>query len=146
LEQPANLTFPCRTSSSSAPSVSSIGVAGSGRCRIIDIDPLGLEPLQAPLHSRQDITTRAARKVSLIVHRQAEFRGEDQVLAAVAQRYAEQGLGPAAIAIDIGGVEEVDAGLDRRIDHGPGLSKVEPSSEIVAPKAKRRNHEAGAAE
>jgi hypothetical protein len=41
--------------------------------------------------------------------------------------------------------EEVDAGFDRRIDDGRGLFKVEPSSEIVAPKA-QRGKEAGAAE
>src|SRR5262249_59448232 len=105
-----------------------------------------LVPISRAVHRRQTCARDAPVEPPRVLRLPTYFRGEDTVLAAAAKRRAEKGLGPAAIAIDIGGVEKVDADFDRRIDHRPGLFKVEPSSEIVASKAQRRNHEAGAAE
>jgi len=53
----------------------------------------------------------------------------------LAQRLAEQLLALAGTpAVDIGGVEEGDAGVERGIDHRPRALEVEATPEVVAAK------------
>ena len=51
----------------------------------------------------------------------AEFSGEDRIFAPAAEGRAQESLGAAKIAIGVGGVDEIDAGIDRGIDDGLGL-------------------------
>ena len=74
-----------------------------------------------------------------------ELGGEHYVLAPVAERGAEKLLGARA-AVDVGGVEEVDPGVDRLIDDGLGLVLVDAHAEVVAAEADNGDLEAGAAE
>jgi hypothetical protein len=111
---------------------------------VVDVDPVGLESVQAGFDGRRHIDARPALDTALMV--KPEFSGEDQIFAAVAKGRAQETLGAAKIAIGVGGIDEIDACLDRGIDNGLGLLKVEPTSEIVASEAECGNGKTGAAE
>ena len=101
---------------------------------LIEVDPVGLEPSQARLHRRHDIAARGTGLVGFVVHRHAEFGGEHDVLAARTQYLTKLLFRSAAIAIDVGSVEQGDALLQRAIDHLARGIDVE-DAEIVAAKA-----------
>ena len=64
-----------------------------------------------------DVAPRRALLHAGVVHRHAELGGEHDVLALVAEHLAHRGLRAAAIAVDVGGVEQRDAEVDRLVDH-----------------------------
>ena len=49
-----------------------------------------------------------------------KLRGEHDLVAAAGEQFAEDRLAAAAVAVDVSGVEQRHAGVDRRIDDGPG--------------------------
>ena len=55
-------------------------------------------------------------------------------------------LGAAAIAVDVGGVEQGDADVERLVDHLAGAFDVEALAEIVAAETDCGHAQAGAAE
>ena len=50
------------------------------------------------------------------------------------------------VAVDVGGVEQIDAGVERGIDDRLGPLSVHPSAEVVAADADHGDHQAGRAE
>ncbi len=108
---------------SSAPSVSSIGVAGVEAVDLVEVDMVELEPIEAGVDLVEDVPARSARAVGPGVH-PPERLGGDHHLAArnvqVLERLAEDLLG-LAIVIDVGGIDEVDAGVERCLDQRIGL-------------------------
>ena len=77
---------------------------------LVEIDEVGAQPPQRGIELLFDL---AAREAAVAVgHREEELGGEDVGVARAAlQRLAEEGLGGAA-AVDVGGVDEVDADLE----------------------------------
>ena len=63
-----------------------------------------------------------------------------------AEHLADQRLGRAGAAVDVGGVEVGDAGVERGVDHRPGPGAVEPAAEVVAAQAHGGHREAGPSE
>src|SRR4051812_18580141 len=59
--------------------------------------------------------TRQARIVGALAHRQAHLGRDEHLVAIGAQRLAEDLFG-APVGIDVGGVEQVDAGVSRELD------------------------------
>ena len=86
-----------------------------GPVDLVEVEPVGLQPLQARLDGGHDVAARAAFLFA-VVHRHAEFRGKHDVLAPVAQHLAEHGLRAAAPAIDVGRIEQRDPGVERLVD------------------------------
>ena len=76
------------------------------------------EPGQAVLHRGADVGGRGAALVALVGH--TELGGQHDLVRAAAQGGAEVALALGA-AVDVGGVEEGDAGIERGADHGVGL-------------------------
>src|SRR5581483_2594446 len=64
----------------------------------------------------------------------APLRGDDDRVATARDRSTEHLLGLAA-AVRLGGVEVVDARLDRRVDHRCGSPGIDAHPEVVAPEA-----------
>ena len=95
------------------------------------VDMVGLEPLERAVERAPDVARLAARG-SVVAHVAAELRREHHLVAAAAQELAEHPLAPALAAVDIGRVEEGDAGGDGRIDDGAGAVNVDPAAEVVA--------------
>ena len=116
-EQPISRTLPAWTSSSSAPSVSAIGTVGIGLVELVEVDAVGLQPAQAVLDRAPHVLGPGA--APLLVDGHAELGREHHLVAAPGQRAAEKLLAAGA-AVDVGGVEEVDAGVERRVDDARG--------------------------
>jgi hypothetical protein len=80
----------------------------------------------------------------------AELRREHDPFAPTAQQLAEEALARAAVAVDrraravsvdVGRVEERDAGVQRRVDDRARALEVEPSAEVVAAEPDARDDE-----
>ena len=108
---------------------------------LIEVEPVGLEPRQARLDGRHDVAARGAFLFA-VVHRHAEFRGQHDVLAAVAQHLTEHRLRAAAAAVNVGGIEQRDPGIERLVDDQAGAFEVHPLAEIVAAKPDQRDPQA----
>src|SRR5271170_1886831 len=92
---------------------------------LVEVDMVEPEPLQARADLIHDMAARQADRVRPRPHPATHFRRDDHVLALdaeVAQGLAELTLG-LALRIDVGGVDEIDPGLDCAADERrrPGL-------------------------
>src|SRR6185312_419279 len=74
------------------------------------------------------------------------FGRQHDVLAAVAEDLAEDRLGAAHVRVNVGGVEQRDAEIDRLVDHLARGFEVDAHAEIVAADADCGDAQAGAAE
>ena len=72
-------------------------------------------------------------------------RRQHDVLAAVAEHGAQYGLGAAHVGIDVGGIEQRDAEVDRPVNHLARAFEVSALAEIVAAEADGGNTQARAA-
>jgi len=113
-----------------------------GAVELVEVEPVGLEPPQAVLDRLHDVGARAALHAAGIVHVHAELRRQHDVLAALAEDFAEETLRAAALAVDVGGVEERDAEIERLVDDLAGRLKVDPAAEIVAAETDERHPKA----
>src|SRR5262249_28281047 len=83
---------------------------------------------------------------AVIAHGFGVFRREHDVLGAVAEHGAHYGLRAAHTGVDIGGVEQGDAEIDRLVDHLARGLQIGALAEIVAAETDGGNTQAGAAE
>ena len=95
------------------------------------VDVVGLKPLERAVERTADVARLPSRR-HVVAHVAAELRRQHHLVAATAQELAEHSLAPAPAAVDVGRVEERDAGGDRRIDDGARAVEVEPAAEVVA--------------
>ena len=99
---------------------------------LVEVDPVGAQPPQRVLDRPHDPAARVAPLVGVLTHRVVELRGEDHVVApAAGERLADDLLG-LALAIDVGRVDEVDPGVERRVD--------DPDRLVVVGVAPRAEH------
>ena len=93
------------------------------------------EPTQAALDGDPDVAARAAGTPVRPVHAphvRAELRRDDRLGTAGAQSLTEQDLRTATIAVDIGGVEQRDAGVECGVHHRRDFLLRHPGTEVVA--------------
>jgi AraC-like DNA-binding protein len=74
-----------------------------------------LTAAQAVFHLAHDPSPRTAPLVRFLAHRHAELGGDDQIVPAALDGPADDLLGLTA-GVDVGGVDDVDAGLERAVD------------------------------
>ena len=89
-----------------------------GRVRavhLVEVDPVGAQAPQRALDLADDPAARDAALVGVVAHRSPELRGQDDVVAAALERLADDLLGLAG-RVDVGGVDEVDAGIEGAVD------------------------------
>jgi hypothetical protein len=127
---------------------------GATRAQLQQIQVVGIQPLQRSVHRLEQAQPRGAGVVGAVAQPQPGLAGQDHLVAAAAQRFAEDGFGR-AVGIDIGGVEEIDAGFDGQIDHAacfgdigvaPGAEQRTLAAEGAGTEAERGDFEAGTAE
>jgi hypothetical protein len=113
--------------------------------QLVQVDVVGAQPPQRLLHREPDVTTAAlgARRgavahVHLLV---AELRREHHLVPAAREHLAESELRTAVLAVHLGGVEERDAGVDRRVDHRARPLQVDAAAEVVAAQADHRHEQ-----
>jgi len=96
--------------------------------QLVEVDPVGPKPAQRRRDRAADERRRAA---TAGIHRPAELRREDDLVAPPLDRAADELLAP-AVAVDVRGVEEGHALLERGVDHRARGVLVDPTSEVVA--------------
>jgi len=109
---------------------------------LVEVDPVGLEAPERVLDGAHDVAARAAFQLLGVVHDHAELRRQHDLLAPVAEHLAHQRLRAAALAVDVGGVEERDAEVDRLVDDLARRLEVEAAAEVVAAEADDRDPQA----
>jgi hypothetical protein len=102
---------------------------------LVEIDVIGLQPPQAGFDGGHDVAPRRALPGAVIAHRLGEFRRQHDVLAPLAEHLSEHRLGTAHAGIDIGGIEQRDAEVDRLVDHLARGFEIGALAEIVAAEA-----------
>ncbi len=121
-----------------------------GRMQLIEVDVVGLQPAQARLDGPPDVEPAGLcagrRAVAHVTGLVAELRRQHERVPTAPKGLAHQLLRPALPAVDVGGVEQRDASIDRRVQDGPGGVEVEPAAEVVAAEADDGDGETGPAE
>ena len=125
-----------------------------GLVQLVEVDPVGPQAAQRRLDGEPDVAARPAHAPVRTVragHVHAELGGEHDLVALALERLAHQRLGePALRAVDVGGVEEGHAGVDRGADHRVRPSCVSDrracAAEVVAAEADGRDDESGVSE
>ena len=97
--------------------------------QLVQIDVVGLQAPQAVLERPVDVVGPGPFAFGVDLH--AELRGQDDLGSACPQGAAEKLLALRA-SVDVGGVEEGDAGVDGTVHHRRGAVVVEPAAEVVA--------------
>src|SRR5262249_23770767 len=85
------------------------------RMLLIEIDLVSAESSETFLHRPDDLAppgSREVRRTAICARRVAELRGDDRLIAPATQRFAEELLG-STIPVNVCGVEEVDAAVQR---------------------------------
>src|SRR4051812_14372559 len=119
-----------------------------GAVDLVEVDPVGAEPPQAVLDLLDDPAARVPELVRVVAHRAVHLCCEHDVVApAPGQRLADDLLGLAA-RVHVGGVDEVDPGVERGVDDADRLVVVlvAPTAEHHRAEAERTHLDAGAAE
>ena len=118
---------------------------------LVEVDVVDLQAAQRVLDLADDPAARAARLVGvLVVHVAVELGGQEDVVAAALaglQRLADDLLGLAA-GVDVGGVDDVDAGVEGAVDDRDRLVVVgvAPRAEHHRAEGQRADLDAGPAE
>jgi hypothetical protein len=112
---------------------------------IVDIDPIRAEAAQAGLRGLHDAAAREAALVGALSGRIRDLRGEHPMGAMRADRAPRDLLGPAFV-VDIGGINEVHAGLTGLRDDAGRKSFVRRAAEHHRSEADRRDLKAGTAQ
>jgi hypothetical protein len=84
---------------------------------------LRAEPAQRVLDLGHDPAAGAATVVRIVVERHEELRGEHDVITAPLERLADDGL-RLAVREHVGGVDEVDTGVERPVNDLDALAVV----------------------
>jgi hypothetical protein len=114
---------------------------------LVEVDVVDVEATQAVLEGRDQPAAGAATGVAVLAHRQAGLGGEHDVVPPPGEGLAEHLLGLAG-AVDVGGVDQVDAGVEGRADEGVGvgLGGAADLAEVHGAESERTDVDAGAAE
>ena len=93
---------------------------------LVEIDVVGLQAPETGIDSIHDVSARGANVVAALAHTAIDLGGDDHVFASDVQIF--QGLAEDFFAetfvINVGGVEEVDARVDRGLDERVGFGLV----------------------
>ena len=85
-----------------------------GPVDLVEVDVVGAQPPQAVLALLEDPAAGPAVHVRVLAHRPHELGREHDAVAPVRDRLADDLLGLAG-GVDVGGVDEVDAGFERAV-------------------------------
>ena len=119
-----------------------------GAVDLVEVDPVGAEPPEGVLDRAHDPAAGVAPLVGVLAHRVVELGGQHDVVApAAGQRLGDDLLG-LALPVDVRGVDEVDPGVQCRMDdaHRLGVIGIAPRAEHHRPEAELADRHAGATE
>jgi hypothetical protein len=112
---------------------------------LVEVDPVGPEPAQRVLDLADDPATRVAALVGIVAHVAVNLRREHDVVAPPAGESLADDLLRLAARVDVGGVDEVDAGVERAVDDPDRVVviRVAPAAEHHRAQAERTDLDAG---
>ena len=113
---------------------------GIGPVLLVQIDAVGAEAPQAPFDRFGDPAAAGAGVARVVVDRGDELGGDDDLVAPAGERFAEVLL-RAGPAVDVGGVEEVDPGVESGVDDSGAALLVDAHPEVVAAQPDQRDLE-----
>src|SRR5262244_2342056 len=114
--------------------------------QLVKVDPIGAQPPQARLDRVHDVAPRRPLELAGVVHRHAELAREHDRFALLAENSSKPLLRAAFVAVAVGGVDQVDAELDRLAYDAARRRKIDAAAEIVAAEADDGHFERGATE
>ena len=82
---------------------------------LVQVDPVGTQAAQAVLDRGEDPPPRVAAAVAALAHLEVHLGRQHHLVPAAAQRFADDLLGLAG-RVHVGGVDDVDAALQRGVD------------------------------
>src|SRR5215469_14747730 len=112
---------------------------------VVDVDDVGVEAAEAGFAGLNEVITRGADVVGIFAHGERGFRRDEYTVALAGDGFAEDFLGD-ALRVNVGGVEQIDAGIEADIHEAGGLGDVAAApgfEEFVGPaeggRAEREN-------
>ena len=120
---------------------------GRGAVDLVQVDVVGLQPAQARLDLAHQPAPAVAALVGVLAHRPVRLGRQHDVLAAALQGLADDLLGLPR-RVHVGGVDDVDPGVERRVDDPDGVVVVgvAPRAEHHRAERERADLDAGTAE
>ena len=94
--------------------------------QLVEVDVIGAQPLETGLDGANQVVARGAGSVGVIAQRASALGGEDDVVALAAQRLAGNFFRQPE-RVEIGGVDQVDAGIEGDIEQLLGPLDVDAS-------------------
>jgi hypothetical protein len=91
-----------------------VGV-GRGPVHLVKVDMIGLQAAQRRLHRLRDPAARTALLIWILTHCAVNLGGKHDIVATTLQRLADNLL-RLAVAVSVGGVDEVDAEIQALVD------------------------------
>ena len=125
-----------------------MSVSGEGPVDLVQVDVVDAEPAQAVVAGGHDPAARVSLRVRVLTHLAVHLRGEHHLVPLrLCQRLADDLLGLTE-GVHVGGVDEVDAGIDGGMDDADGVVvvRVAEGSEHHRPEAEGADLEAGPSE
>lgn len=104
--------------------------------QLVEIYVIRAQPTKAVFRCLFDVSRPSA--APLFIHLHAKLGGDHNSRAMADQGTTEELLADTAAAIDVGRIEEVDAGIKCRMHHARSGSLVEPAAKVVAAEADNR--------
>src|SRR5215217_4819515 len=87
-----------------------------GAVDLVQVDPVRAQPAQAVLHFTDDPAARVAELVRVVAHLAVDLGGQDDVVALPVRERLAHDLLRLAARVHVGGVDEVDPGVERAVD------------------------------
>ena len=98
---------------------------------LVEVDDVGLQPLQAPLAFADDVVAGKAAIVRASAGRETNFGGEEEPVAkAIGERFTDDLLGD-ALRINVGGVDKIDARVEAERDLTARVDKIGVAPQTV---------------
>src|SRR5690606_7789008 len=123
---------------------------------LVEVDVVRLEPLEAGVHGPADVDRGelvvVGPDLAVGAHVPVHLGGDDDLVppaAALGEPVADDALGAALVltpAVDVGGVEEVDPGVQRRVYDGVAAGLVGLRTEVHRAEDESADLESGASE
>ena len=112
---------------------------------LVEVDHVGSQALQRAFDRLADVLAGTAR-LGAVAHVAAELRREEDPIAPALERFPEERLAAALIAVDVRGVEERHARVQRGVDDCTRPVEIDTAAEVVAAETDDRDVRAFLAE
>ena len=109
---------------------------------VVDVEVVGLQAFEAFVDRAQDRLARESLLIGRVAHLVEDLTGEDDLVTSALERVAEQGLRHSSV-VHVGGVEEVDSGIEASADDLVRTRLVKRLAERHGSKTEAGNGEVG---